>query len=88
MTEIKNKKYEIVNESETEIDLYYVLHDDATKYTARWYYENFPNLDVEMLLLLEQASRGEEDMEEQIIKMSQEIYDERTNEFLKFFGKN
>lgn len=77
---------EIVSEQNTEVDLFHVLNGTDTEHTARWYYERFFGLDEEMYYLLECASR-EPERQEEIVKVCQQIYDERTQKILENFGK-
>lgn len=84
---IDKPKPVVQSEKEAEIDLYYCVHPQETEATIRHYLELFPHMDEEVLMLLEQASRGREEFNERFIQVAQEMVDKRNAELLANFGR-
>lgn len=78
----------IESEKEDKIDLYYCVSPDETEGSIRQYLEMFPMMDEEVLMLLEQASRGRSEYNESFIKVAIGMIEERNSKLLNNFGKN
>lgn len=81
-------EHKIESENPDMVDLYYCVHTSETEGSIREYLEQFPLMDEEVLLLLENVSRGSQEYNERFIKVAREMVDERNKKLLENFGKN